>query len=775
MRQASERGPAVGPQVIFGIDATGMCTLSIGDGLKDLGLQPGELVGQNLFAVYRDNPSAQDSLRRALAGETFTVERVFGGRLLWVYYQPVRDSDGSVSGALGVSTDVTEQRRIESEARASRERASLLADLSAALTREVLDPEALLRVAVRSVTEPVAEVGVVWLRMPDGARLEPRALWYDDDVPAPSPDWTVGAGGQPVQMDMAEAEALSAPQTLDLGAAGDTSVAPGELTARLAKSLGMQTGLRVPLRSRGLLIGVIDVARGDHLEAFTEDDVALVMDIAERCALALDNALLLKAQREAREELVKFQALADASDNLIAITDNQDHMVYVNPRVHEYGIDLSGGHVWTTIAIHAGESTVAAMRGALETAGRWSGDLTVSISGEEAIGHVAVFRLSHPDTGAALGTAWIGQDVTEIRATEAALRAANADLKQFKALVEASPDFIAIAALDGTVKYVNPPGRDLIGMDPDTDVSTTRIADYLTPEGLDASVEVEQPAVIANGHWEGESTLRNHRGGEAIPVAIASFLIHDPETGQPFALATVQRDITERLTAETALRELADQRQALLTRLVDAQDAERTQIAADVHDDPVQALAAVDLRLGQLRRQLRDHAPDLLDALVPVQTSVTGATDRLRALLFDLEPPDLERGLTGALSRAADEIFDNTAIRWAVHGEQEPDVLDASRAVAYRIAKEAMVNARKHASARNVVVTIAGSENGLEVSIADDGVGLGPEPVQSTPGHRGLYSMQDRAEVAGGRCSIRSRHQGGTIVTAWLPGPSRPE
>ena len=65
--------------------------------------------------------------------------------------------------------------------------------------------------------------------------------------------------------------------------------------------------------------------------------------------------------------------------------------------------------------------------------------------------------------------------------------------------------------------YVNPPGRAMVGMDVDVDVSATRISDYLTEEGLELSLTVEQPAVIANGFWEGESTLRDLRGGPRHP------------------------------------------------------------------------------------------------------------------------------------------------------------------------------------------------------------------------------------------------------------------
>ena len=583
MNHPTEDVSPVGPQMVFGMDAQGRCTFSVGPGLRAQGLEPNELVGQDLLAVYGRDPRGRAALERAMAGEAFTSERVVNGRLLWIYYHPVHAADGSPGGTIGVATDVT-----------------------------------------------------------------------------------------------------------------------------------------------------------DFVQT--------------------------------QEDLVRFKALADASHDLIAIADKDGRAVYANPRVHGLGVTVSAEDLWNTVAEQAGAATVAEMRAVLEAGDRWSGDVTLLAADEPTVVHGQAFRLLGDD-GAMLGTAWIGQDITELRASEEALRAANTDLLQFRALVEASGDFIAIAGLDGAVRYVNPAGRELIGMDPDLDATTTTILDYLTPEGIEASLQVEQPAVLEHGHWEGVSTLRNHRGAP-IPVEIASFLMRDPETDEPFALATVQRDITERLAVEADLTEMSQQREALLDRLVEAQEAERAQIAADVHDDSIQALAAVDLRLGLLKRQLGERAPELLDVLVPLQDSVSNAIDRLRSLLFDLEPPDLQEGLTGALSRAAEQIFGDTPTRAVVVCEHEPDAPVATRGVAYRIIREAMVNARKHAEATTVTVTVSGRDGALEVSVTDDGAGIANVPPESPPGHHGLSSMRDRAALAGGRVEVTSGPAGGTTVNVWLPASS---
>lgn len=758
-------GPSVGPHVIFAMDAGGVCTLSMGPGLAALGVEPGQLVGENLLEVYREDQHVHASLRRVLAGESFDTETVFHGRTLSVFYQPTYDTDGAVTGAVGVSTDVTEQRRVEAEVRAAREQATLLADLSEVLNRDVLDLSSLVEHVARAVAEAMGSASLIWLRDPGSPLLRPRAVWgLPDDVVEvllSLPDEEV-----PVDYYLEELGAQGEPRVIDLRAEGIHVGTQGDLAAGIVTAEELHSDLRVPLRSRGVLVGALDILRGDPLPPYTDQDVSLVLEIAERCALGIDNALLLEAERTAREDLVKFKALADASTNLIAINGPDGQAVYVSPRVYDAGIEPVPQDLWATVREHAGTAVTGEIREALASDGRWTGDLHL-----KAVGMVVradVFALRHPHTGAVLGTAWIAEDVTELRTTERALRDAVADLKRFKALVEASPDFIAIADLDGSVRYVNPPGRAMVGMPDDVDVTTTAIADYLTPEGLVATMEVEQPAVVAHGRWEGESTLRDWRGGTPIPVAIASFVMRDVETGAPFGVATVQRDITERLAAETALRRLADQRQVLLTRLVDAQDVERRRIAADVHDDPVQALAAVDLRLGLLRRRVQEQAPGLLDSLDALQVSVSGATDRLRALLFDLEPPDLGHGLGEAVRRCAEDVLEGSGVCWEVDATAEPDSHETTRAVAYRIAREALINVRKHAEASRVRVVVASRDEGLLVTVSDDGLGPGAD-AQSQPGHRGVTTMVDRAAAAGGTCTVHPGEPGGTVVTVWLP------
>ncbi len=125
--------------------------------------------------------------------------------------------------------------------------------------------------------------------------------------------------------------------------------------------------------------------------------------------------------------------------------------------------------------------------------------------------------------------------------TEKASEAALGD-RSFRVLVELSDDFIAIADLDQRVVYVNRAGRAMVGLAEHEDVERYTVADFLDAEGLRQSAAVEQPAVVRDGRWSGQSTLRHFRTGELIPVSIASYLLRD-DAGSPLALATVQRDM----------------------------------------------------------------------------------------------------------------------------------------------------------------------------------------------------------------------------------------
>jgi PAS domain S-box-containing protein len=101
------------PIVLFALDKEGIFLCFDGKGLEALRLQPGEVVGQSVFELYKDFPQILEDIRRALAGAAFTSTVTVDDLHFETRYEPLRDSGENVTGVIGVATDVTERRKAE--------------------------------------------------------------------------------------------------------------------------------------------------------------------------------------------------------------------------------------------------------------------------------------------------------------------------------------------------------------------------------------------------------------------------------------------------------------------------------------------------------------------------------------------------------------------------------------------------------------------------------------------------------------------------------------
>jgi two-component system cell cycle sensor histidine kinase/response regulator CckA len=109
------------PLVLFALDRDAVFTLVEGKGLDTLGVRPAQLVGRSASELYGDVPQAQADVNRALAGETFSSTVEIYGVVFDIWYTPIREATGEVSGVIGVANDITERRRFEEALRRSEE------------------------------------------------------------------------------------------------------------------------------------------------------------------------------------------------------------------------------------------------------------------------------------------------------------------------------------------------------------------------------------------------------------------------------------------------------------------------------------------------------------------------------------------------------------------------------------------------------------------------------------------------------------------------------
>jgi signal transduction histidine kinase len=235
---------------------------------------------------------------------------------------------------------------------------------------------------------------------------------------------------------------------------------------------------------------------------------------------------------------------------------------------------------------------------------------------------------------------------------------------------------------------------------------------------------------------------------------------------------------SELLVAQRALRSAQADRAALLDRTISHGEEERVKIAAELHDGPVQRLAALGYLLERSARLTRrgDERGLLLvdEALAELGSEIKG----LRRLMVELRPPVLdESGLEKALQAHLTATFRPTDVAARIVGRLGPDRLaPETETVLYRVAQEALLNVARHASAASVCVTVERCGTSVVLSIDDDGVGFTVEQAASRlrEGHFGLVGMRERIELSGGTWQLDSTPGGGTTIRASLPDRSEP-
>jgi two-component system NarL family sensor kinase len=203
-------------------------------------------------------------------------------------------------------------------------------------------------------------------------------------------------------------------------------------------------------------------------------------------------------------------------------------------------------------------------------------------------------------------------------------------------------------------------------------------------------------------------------------------------------------------------------RTALLRCAIEASDQERRQVAAELHDEVIQDLSGLAYALeSEERRGAAQLRPVFSNARIMLQDTVR----TLRAMTSELYPPDLEElGLKASIMRLETPLVE----RGIALNVEIPDniKLDRERSVlVYRVAREALVNATKHSSARAVEVVIKQAGEQIQISVADDGRGFDPFGFRGD-GHFGLRILGDTIVHSGGTLEVRSAPGAGTTVTA---------
>jgi PAS domain S-box-containing protein len=369
---------------------------------------------------------------------------------------------------------------------------------------------------------------------------------------------------------------------------------------------------------------------------------------------------------------------------------------------------------------------------------------------------------SHTDFspgGQPLRIVGILQDITERYHTELQLRARDLQRESAHALANLGSWEIDLVTGDRTWSEQ---AYRVFGVDPSVKPSREVFLQLVHPEDR-ARVEAATREFPGTGLVP-EEPFRIVRPDGAIRLCRSRGKVQHDASGKAVRVIGFCQDVTERAQATETLRTYAEQLLVTSRRVVEVQEAERRQLAAELHDRVGQNLTALGINLRLVEESLppesrRLVAGTLRDSARLVEETVAVARD----VMTGLRPQALDDyGLVVALRTLAAAFTKRTGIPVAIQAADRAARASRSSDLAlYRIAQEGLNNVAKHAHATRVDIRYSESGDDTVLEIEDDGTGFDLERLERDGGW-GLLIMRERAASIGATFDIHS-HSGGGV------------
>src|SRR6266571_28102 len=373
----------------------------------------------------------------------------------------------------------------------------------------------------------------------------------------------------------------------------------------------------------------------------------------------------------------------------------------------------------------------------------------------------------------------------EQKRVEQALRGSD---ERLRAIVNQSNAGIANCDLTGRFLFTNRKFREMLGYT-EADLAARTLFTITHPEEADLTKHRFREMAQSGQPLDMDKRYKR-KDGSFVWVNVCDTPVLD--AGRPVSAVAIAIDITERKKAEDALRKSKDlleervrertrelraankdlqgeivRRKGLEGEILAVSDREQQRLGQELHDGLCQHLTAVAFMARSVALRLRNHrvidAADIEKIAELVNSAATDTRNISQALhRTDVDAASLVTALQDLVDREIWKIPCRLEVKPSFHVTD-----DATAAQLYRIAREAVINANKHAQAREIVIKLERLPRGMVLRVTDDGVGCSNGP-KLAPG-LGFHIMNYRAQVMGGRLDIESPKRGGTRVSCYLP------
>ena len=457
------------------------------------------------------------------------------------------------------------------------------------------------------------------------------------------------------------------------------------------------------------------------------DDIVFEVDQRGRCLSAWtgDPQILAQSQTEPRHSIEDFLPTHSSPPLREAFES-----VFKNNRAEsvEYSLDLAGGRRWFVARVN---------------------------------------RIVSPDDAPQTLSVLV-RETTPRKEAEIALKQSE---ERFRLLVEGVKDY-AIYALDteGRIVSWNSGAERIKGYSRD-EVLGKHFSIFYLPEDIAAGKPAKDLEVAAaEGRLEDVGSWRVRKDGSRFFANLLISAIRD-EDGTLLGYTKVTRDITDRMRAEEAVRQLSG-------HILRLQDEERRRIARELHDSTAQLLTALGMNLSlAARRPSVATDPQAAKLIAEGEALAIQASDEVRTTSHLLHPPDLDAvGLVAAIRWYAARFSERSGISVGLKMPNDLCRLPPDNEIAlFRVMQESLTNVQRHSGSKVARIRIVQHDDQVHLEIADKGHGipagvLGQEQQSVERLGVGIAGMRERLKQLGGQLEIVSSPRG-TKVKAVVPCP----
>ena len=334
---------------------------------------------------------------------------------------------------------------------------------------------------------------------------------------------------------------------------------------------------------------------------------------------------------------------------------------------------------------------------------------------------------------------------------------------RFRLVANTAPVMIWMSATDKLCNYFNQPWLDFTGRSIEAELGNGW-AEMVHPEDFQACLDTYQRAFDRHETFQMEYRLRRHDGEYRWLVDIGVPRL-DPDGSFAGYIGSCI-DVTDRKLAEEALATVG-------RRLIEAHEEERTWIGRELHDDINQRLALLAVELDQWKKESsRDVL--LLDRFQHAQQRISEIAMDVQALSHRLHSSKLDYlGLAVAAKSFCRELSEKAKVEIAFSHAEVPSTLPKEVSLClFRVMQEALQNAVKYSGVQTFKVDLRGTQDSVELTIADSGRGFEEHDALSRQG-LGLISMRERIQIVHGELKVQSKPGSGTTIYALVPLKTR--